>query len=82
MARIPIEMPNTGYDSEHGKVAGWLKGVGDAVERGEPIAEVETEKTTVELEALASGTLVEIVHEAGAEVRVGDPIGYLDDGTG
>ena len=41
------------------------------VERGEPIAEIETDKTTVEMEASASGTLAEIVCEAGAEAPVG-----------
>lgn len=79
MARIPIEMPKLGYDMESGKVAGWLKKVGDRVARGDVIAEIETEKSTVEMEATASGTLVEITAEAGAELPVGEVIGYLDD---
>lgn len=78
--RIAIEMPRAGFDEEAARLAGWLKRVGDRVERGEPIAEVETEKATVELEALASGTLVEIVREPGAEIGVGEVIGWLDDG--
>ena len=69
MARIPIEMPKLGYDMETGRVAGWMKRVGDPVARGEVIAEIETEKSTVEMEAAAAGTLVEIVHEAGARSR-------------
>ena len=81
MARIPIEMPKLGYDMETGKVAAWLKSIGDRVERGEVVAEIETEKSTVEMEATASGTLVEIVAEPGAELPVGQPIGYLDDGA-
>lgn len=81
MARIPIEMPKLGYDMETGKVAGWVRRVGDAVARGEVIAEIETDKSTVEMEASASGTLVEIVHDAGAEVAVGEPIAWLDDGA-
>ena len=44
------------------------------------IAEVETDKTTVELEALASGRLVEVTRAAGAEVPVGEIIGYLETG--
>ncbi len=80
MARIPIEMPKLGYDMESGKVASWLKNVGDAVARGEAIAEIETEKATVEMEATASGTLVEIAAQAGSELPVGEVIGYLDDG--
>jgi pyruvate dehydrogenase E2 component (dihydrolipoamide acetyltransferase) len=66
---------------EEGKVGGWLKKVGDTIERGDVIAEIETDKSTVEMEATASGTLVEIVHDAGAEVAVGEPIAYLDDGA-
>ena len=79
MARIPIEMPKLGYDMETGKIGTWLKRVGDVVARGDVIAEVETDKTTVEMEATASGTLVEIVHGDGAEVPVGEPIAYLQD---
>jgi pyruvate/2-oxoglutarate dehydrogenase complex dihydrolipoamide acyltransferase (E2) component len=79
VARIPIEMPKLGYDMEAGKVAAWLKKVGDRVTRGEVIAEIETEKSTVEMEALASGTLVEIAAGPGTELPVGEVIGYIDD---
>ena len=81
MARIPIEMPKLGYDMEAGKVGGWLKKVGDVIARGDVIAEIETDKTTVEMEATASGTLAEIVHGTGDEVPVGEPIAYLEDGA-
>jgi pyruvate/2-oxoglutarate dehydrogenase complex dihydrolipoamide acyltransferase (E2) component len=81
MARIPIEMPRLGYDMETGKVGGWLKRVGDDISRGDVIAEIETDKSTVEMEATASGKLVEIVQDAGAEVAVGEPIGWLEDGA-
>ena len=80
MTRIAIEMPKLGYDMETGVVAGWLKSVGDAVARGEAIAEIETEKTTVEMEAMAAGTLVEITVASGGETPVGEVIGYIDDG--
>jgi len=76
--RIPIELANLGYDSETAKISRWLKNIGDRVERGDEIVEIETEKTTVGMEALASGTLVEIVHDAGAELPVGEVIGYLE----
>lgn len=71
-------MPNLGYDMEEGKVQSWLKAVGDHVNRGEPIAEIETDKTTVEMEAMASGTLVEIVCEAGSDAAVGAVIAVLE----
>ena len=81
MARIPIEMPKLGYDMETGKVSGWIKKVGDEVARGDVIAEIETDKSTVEMEATASGTLAQIVHDAGDEVPVGETIAWLDDGA-
>jgi len=76
--RVEVTMPNLGYDMEEGTVQSWLKSVGDRVERGEAIAEVETDKTTVEMEAMASGTLVEIVCEAGSTAAVGEVIAYLE----
>jgi pyruvate/2-oxoglutarate dehydrogenase complex dihydrolipoamide acyltransferase (E2) component len=76
--RTEVRMPNLGYDMEAGKVVAWLKQVGDAVARGEPLVEIETDKTTIQVEALASGTLVEIVAEEGAEVPVGDVVAYLE----
>jgi pyruvate dehydrogenase E2 component (dihydrolipoamide acetyltransferase) len=71
-------MPNLGMDMETGKIAAWLKQVGDPVERGEVIAEIETDKATLEMEALQAGTLVEIVAEAGSELPVGEVIAYLE----
>jgi pyruvate/2-oxoglutarate dehydrogenase complex dihydrolipoamide acyltransferase (E2) component len=76
--RIEVTMPNLGYDMESGTIAGWCKSVGDRVERGEALAQIETDKTTVEMEALAGGTLREIVHGEGDEVAVGAVIAYLE----
>lgn len=73
-----VRMPNLGYGMETGKIASWLKQVGDAVIRGEAIAEIETDKTTIEMEALASGTLIEIVAGPGSDVAVGDVVAYLE----
>jgi pyruvate/2-oxoglutarate dehydrogenase complex dihydrolipoamide acyltransferase (E2) component len=80
MARIAIEMPKLGYDMEVGTISAWVKKVGDSISRGDVLAEIETEKSTVEMEALAGGTLVEIALEPGKEVPVGTVIGWLDDG--
>ena len=76
--RVAITMANLGYNMKMGTIVFWSKQVGDKIERGEVIAEVETDKTNVEMEALASGTLVEVTHAAGAEVPVGEVIGYLE----
>jgi pyruvate dehydrogenase E2 component (dihydrolipoamide acetyltransferase) len=80
MARIAIEMPKLGYDMETGRIAAWVKQVGDTVSRGDVLAEIETEKSTVEMEATASGTLVEQTLAAGEEVPVGTVIGWLESG--
>lgn len=79
--RTPILMPVLGYDMAEGRIAAWLKKVGDTVRRGEPIAEVETEKATVEYESIASGTIVDILHRAGETVRVGEVIAFVDTDT-
>lgn len=80
--RVPIQMPQLGFDQESATIVGWLKQIGDAVQRGEGVAEIETEKVTAELPALDAGTLVEIVHDAGDVVAVGQVIGYVDDRQG
>ena len=76
--QVDVTMPNLGYDMEEGTVQSWLKSVGDRVERGEAIAEIETDKTTVEMEAMATGTLVEIVCQPGSSAAVGEVIAVLE----
>lgn len=76
--RVAVEMPKFAADAVDGRIEKWLKAVGDPVERGETIVEIETDKALLELEATATGVLGEIVHEAGAEVPVGDPIAYIE----
>jgi pyruvate dehydrogenase E2 component (dihydrolipoamide acetyltransferase) len=76
--RAEILMPSLGYDMESGRIGEWLKHVGDRIERGEPIAEIETDKATIEMEALHSGTLTQIVVAAGQEAALGEVIAYLE----
>jgi len=76
--RVEIAMPTLGYDMEAGKISAWLVAVGDSIERGQPIAEIETDKATVEMESLQTGTLLEIVHGPGDEVAVGHPIAFME----
>ncbi len=76
--KVEVRMPALGYDMEEGTVQAWLKRVGDHIERGEAIAEVETDKTTVEMESLASGTLVEILCDAGSSAAVGAVIALIE----
>ncbi len=76
--RIKVEMPNLGHDIESGKIISWVKKIGETVERGDVIAEVETEKVTLEVEAFDAGILVEIVHDVDSEPATGDVIAYLE----
>ena len=72
-----ITMPKLSDTMTEGSVVVWRKAVGAQVLRGEVIAEVETDKATMELEAFASGTLLEIRVEAGTTVPVGTVIGLI-----
>lgn len=74
---IEVTMPQMGADMTEGTVVKWLKQVGDQVTRGEIIAEIETDKATVELEAWESGILKQIVVPEGETVPVGQPIALL-----
>lgn len=76
--RIEVHMPRLGHDMESGMVEAWLKSVGDEVSRGEVIAAIQTDKSTVEMEALADGVLVEIVVEPGVEAPVGAVIAFIE----
>lgn len=67
-----------GETMEVGRVVAWLKKPGEAFERGETIAEIETDKVTVEMPALDAGRLIEILAPEGAEVAVGEPLGRYD----
>jgi pyruvate/2-oxoglutarate dehydrogenase complex dihydrolipoamide acyltransferase (E2) component len=71
-------MPNLGMEMDEAKLVAWLKRVGEPVLRGEALADIETDKTTVEMEALVSGTLVEICAEAGDVVRIGATIAWIE----
>lgn len=72
-----ITMPQMGFDMTEGTIAAWLKKEGEAVAKGEPIAEIETDKTTIQVEAFASGVLAKIVVPAGGKTPVGDVIGII-----
>jgi pyruvate dehydrogenase E2 component (dihydrolipoamide acetyltransferase) len=74
---VDVIMPALGMAQETGKVLRWLKDDGEAVVKGEPLLEVETDKVTVEIEAPGDGTLSGIGAPAGVEVPVGTVIAVL-----
>ncbi|RME43288.1 MAG: 2-oxo acid dehydrogenase subunit E2, partial [Chloroflexi bacterium] len=70
-------MPKMGYDMEEGKIVQWIKHEGDPVEKGEVIAEIETGKVNIEIEAFDSGVLRRIVAREGETVPVGQTIAWI-----
>ena len=72
-----ITMPRLSDTMSEGTVGKWLKQPGDQIESGEIIAEIETDKATMELEAFESGTLTKILVPEGQLVPIGTPIGLI-----
>src|SRR5436309_12066382 len=73
MANI-IEMPKLSDTMTVGTLVKWLKKEGDAVKTGDMLAEVETDKATMELESFFDGTLLKIFAAPGAQVPLGAPL--------
>lgn len=72
-----IVMPALSAGMEEGTLARWLKAVGEAIAPGDIIAEIETDKATMELEAEQAGVIGKIIVAAGATVAVNTPIALL-----
>ncbi len=72
-----VIMPALELAQETGKVIRWLKAPGAPVTKGEPIAEIETDKVTVEIEAPASGVLLRVIAQEGDVVPVGETIALI-----
>ncbi|MBD9450870.1 2-oxoglutarate dehydrogenase complex dihydrolipoyllysine-residue succinyltransferase [Rhizobium sp. RHZ02] len=77
-----IRVPTLGESVSEATVGTWFKKVGDAVKADEPILELETDKVTIEVPAPASGTLSEIVAQAGETVGLGALLGQIAAGAG
>src|SRR5689334_10140126 len=78
-----IVMPKLSDTMEEGKILKWLKKVGDKVDIGDIIAEVETDKADMEMEALDAGVLAELRVQEGEAAPVGAVIAVLsEDGAG
>lgn len=69
-----VIVPQIGEAVSELMIAEWFKAVGDPVEKGEPLFSVDSDKAVVEVEAVISGTLTEIVSEEGASVMPGDVV--------
>ena len=78
---MPFELvvPDLGESVTEATVARWTKQEGEAVAAGEVVVELETDKANMEIAAEKPGKLVEIKHAEGADVRVGEILGLVDD---
>jgi pyruvate dehydrogenase E2 component (dihydrolipoamide acetyltransferase) len=74
---VEIVMPRLSDSMEEGTVAKWLVGVGETVERGQPLVEIDTDKATMEYEAEEAGTLLAILVSEGEVARIGAPIAQI-----
>ncbi len=72
-----INMPKLGFDMQEGLLVRWMKNEGENVNKGDVLAEIETDKATVEVESSASGVVRKLLVEAGSIVPIGDPIAVV-----
>ena len=76
---VDIAVPALGESIVEATVGRWLKSEGDAVQQGEAIVELETDKVNMEVAAEGSGVLASILRREGETVSIGDVLGTLDD---
>ena len=72
-----ISMPKLGFDMAEGTLVRWVKNEGENVNKGDVLAEIETDKATVEVESSASGVVRKLLVDEGSVVPVGDPIAVV-----
>jgi pyruvate dehydrogenase E2 component (dihydrolipoyllysine-residue acetyltransferase) len=76
---VKVIMPQAGQDLETGIVKQWHKAEGDAVAKGEPIVQIETEKVSLDVEAPAAGVLLRILVPDDTETAIFSTIGIIGD---
>src|SRR5207237_1720407 len=72
-----VVMPKRSPTMEEGQLARWLKKEGDKVSMGEPLAEIDTDKATMEMQALSNGVLRKILVQEGESAPLGQPIAIV-----
>lgn len=75
----PIILPPLGDSADEMRIVRWLKAEGDTVRKGDPLFEVETDKTTLQVEAYAAGMLAEIRIGDDQTARVGETVGWIEE---
>ncbi len=78
MARI-IEMPKLGFDMAEGTLMNWVKAEGEKIQKGETLAEIETDKATVQVESTESGVIYKLLVAPHTTLPIGAPIAVIAD---
>ncbi len=81
MANSAIIMPDLGSGTTEGTLVNWLKQVGDTIKLGDVIAEVESDKATIEVPANVAGTITQLIGNPGDTLQVGGVIGYVGEAS-
>ena len=76
-----VVLPNMGFGVEEGRLIAWLKQVGEPVHKGEPLVQIESDKATVELEAVVDGVIDAILTPADQVVPVGTVLARIRSGV-
>jgi pyruvate dehydrogenase E2 component (dihydrolipoamide acetyltransferase) len=74
MARVKVVLPKIGMTMEEATVVRFCRQPGEAFRKGDPLYEIETDKISQEIEALADGVMVEHAVAEGTDVRIGDAV--------
>ncbi len=77
-----VTMPRLSDTMQEGTIAHWLKKAGDEIKKGDILAEIETDKATMDLEAYEAGTLQQILVQEGETVPIGQPVALIGSGAG
>ena len=72
-----VSMPKLGFDMQEGTLVRWVRSEGETVSKGDVLAEIETDKATVEVESSASGVVRRLLVDQGAIVPIGAPIAII-----
>ncbi len=72
-----VNMPKLGFDMQEGQLIAWRKNPGDEVKHGDVLAEIESDKATVEVESYVEGVMLQQLVEAGSWVPIGAPIAVV-----
>ncbi|MGA2820740.1 MAG: dihydrolipoamide acetyltransferase family protein [Anaerolineales bacterium] len=72
-----VNMPKLGFDMAEGTLVRWLRAEGEEIKKGEVLAEIETDKATVEVESSLGGIVRKLLVEAGASVPIGTPVAVI-----